>query len=55
MYVNGKMILDETLPGIRERGMGERTGGRNSSVIYLIHCKNLCKCYNVPISSTTIN
>jgi septal ring factor EnvC (AmiA/AmiB activator) len=22
--------------------------GANSSMIYLVHCKNLCKCYNVP-------
>jgi hypothetical protein len=26
----------------------------NSSMIYLIHCKNLCKCYSVPPPSTTI-
>jgi hypothetical protein len=26
----------------------------NSSITYLIHCKNLCKCYNVPPPSTTI-
>jgi hypothetical protein len=25
----------------------------NSSMIYLIRCKNLCKCHNVPPSSTT--
>jgi hypothetical protein len=23
------------------------------SMIYLIHCKSLCKCYNVPPPSTT--
>jgi hypothetical protein len=28
--------------------------GVNSSMIYLIHCKNLCKCCNVPLPSTTI-
>jgi hypothetical protein len=28
--------------------------GVNSSMIYLIHCKNLCKCYNVPPPRTTI-
>jgi hypothetical protein len=26
----------------------------NSYMIYLIHCKNLCKCYSVPPSITTI-
>jgi hypothetical protein len=28
--------------------------GVNSSMIYLIHCKNLCKCYNVSPPSTAI-
>jgi hypothetical protein len=28
--------------------------GENSSMIYLIHCKNLCKWHNVPTPSTTI-
>jgi hypothetical protein len=27
----------------------------NSSMIYLIHCKNFCKCFNVSPPSTTIN
>jgi hypothetical protein len=26
----------------------------NSSMIYLIYCKNFCKCHNVPPPSTTI-
>jgi hypothetical protein len=26
--------------------------GVNSSMIYLINCMNLCKCYNVPTSTT---
>jgi hypothetical protein len=34
------------------RGMGESNGVGNSSMIYLIYCKNLCKCYNVPPPST---
>jgi hypothetical protein len=28
--------------------------GINSSMIYLIHYKNFCKCHNVPPPSTTI-
>jgi hypothetical protein len=28
--------------------------GINSIVIYLIYCKNLCKCHNIPPPSTTI-
>jgi hypothetical protein len=26
--------------------------GMNSSMIYLIYCKNFCKCHNVPPPST---
>jgi hypothetical protein len=53
MYVTAAMIPVETVPGIKEGGMGERSGGRgNSTFIYLIHCKNLCKCYDVPTPST---
>jgi hypothetical protein len=46
MYVKAKMIPVETVPGIG--------GGVNSNMTYLIHCKNFCKCYNVPPPSTTI-
>jgi hypothetical protein len=54
MYINAKtMIPVETAPGIKE-GMGESSAGVNSSMMYLIHCKNLHKCYNVPPPSTTI-
>jgi hypothetical protein len=49
MYVNAKMIPIETIPGI-----GRVVEGVNSSIIYLIYCKNLCKCHNVPLPSTTI-
>jgi hypothetical protein len=49
MYVNVKMIPVETVPGI-ERGVETM----NSSMIYLIHCKKVCKYYNVPLPSTTI-
>jgi hypothetical protein len=36
--------------------MGDRESSEmsNSSIIYLKHCKNLCKCCNVPTPSTTI-
>jgi hypothetical protein len=53
-YVNAKMILAETI-----RGIGGSWGGRievdrvNSSMIYSIHCKNLCTCHSVPQPSTT--
>jgi hypothetical protein len=49
MYVNAKMIPVETVPGIKGGRRGERSRGEwNSSMIYLIHCKNFCKFYNVP-------
>jgi hypothetical protein len=54
MYVNGEMISIETVPGMGEGGMKENGGGGNSSVKYLIYCKNFCKCHNVPPPSTTI-
>jgi hypothetical protein len=53
MYVNAKMIPVENVPGIVGEGMKESGGGVNSSVIYLIHCKKLCKCCNVPSPHTT--
>jgi hypothetical protein len=51
MYVNGKMVSLQTVPGMREGGMKESSEGVNSSMIYFIHCKNLCKCYSVPSPS----
>jgi hypothetical protein len=41
-YVKAKMILVETFLGIRGGEKGERSGEGNSSMMYLIHCKNLC-------------
>jgi hypothetical protein len=54
MYINAKMIPVETVPGIRGGEMGQRSGGGESKNDILIHCKNLCKCYNVPTLNTTI-
>jgi hypothetical protein len=59
MCVNTKMRPVETTPGIRRGGMKESSagvgaGGGNSSMTYLKHCKNLCKCYNVSPPSTII-
>jgi hypothetical protein len=48
------MIPVETVLGIRGEGMKENSGGGDSSMKYLIHCKNLCKCHNVPPPGTTI-
>jgi predicted transposase YdaD len=46
MYVNGEMIPVETVQESKERV--------NSSMMYLIHCKNLGKCYHVSLPTTTI-
>jgi hypothetical protein len=41
MYVNGKMRPVETIPGMEgDKGEWWRVG--DSSMIYLIHCKNFC-------------
>jgi hypothetical protein len=54
MYVNAKMINVETIPGIGGwKDKGELCGV-NSSMIYSTHCKNCCKCHNVPQLSTII-
>jgi hypothetical protein len=44
MYVNENMRPVETIPAIER---GKEKDGVNSS-IYLIYCKNFCKCHNVP-------
>jgi hypothetical protein len=41
-YLNGKMRPVETIPGIGEERIKENGGGVNSTMIYLIYCKNFC-------------
>jgi hypothetical protein len=48
------MIPIETIPGIKGGVMGDRSGGGNSSIYLIIHCKNHCKCYNVSTPGTEI-
>jgi hypothetical protein len=43
MHVNSKLIYVETVPGQGREDEREQWRGMNSSMIYLIHCKNLCK------------
>jgi hypothetical protein len=43
-----KMRPVETIPGMGGGGDKEEHGGMNSSMMYLIHCKNFCKCHNAP-------
>jgi hypothetical protein len=46
MYVNAKIIPVEIIPGMGEyRRAGE---GMNPVMIYLIDCKNFCKCTMYP-------
>jgi hypothetical protein len=50
------MIPVETVPGsLGGRRKEINGGGVNSSMIHLIHCKNICKCHNVPPPRTKIN
>jgi hypothetical protein len=51
MYVNGKMIPVETIPGVGDKGEWWRVW---LQLIYLLYCKNLCKWHNVLLPITTI-
>jgi hypothetical protein len=48
------VIPVETTPGIGRGDKGKWWRGVNSTMIYLIHCKNFCKCHNVLPPRTTI-
>jgi hypothetical protein len=48
------MIPVKTVPGIQGGRMKESSEGRDSSMMYLIHHKNLCKYSNVHPPSTII-
>jgi hypothetical protein len=54
MYVNEKIIPVETVPGIKGGEIKKSSDKVNSRITSFIHCKNLCKCHNVPSSNTTI-
>jgi hypothetical protein len=56
MYVNAKTIPVETVPEIGGVQMKESMEGMNANMIYLKHCKNLCKskCHYVFPPRTTI-
>jgi hypothetical protein len=47
MCVNGKMIPIETIPGIGRGRIKENGGSGEFNMIYLLCCKNFCKCHNV--------
>jgi hypothetical protein len=49
------MIPVETIPGMGGGGKkGNGGGGVNSSIIYLVHCKNFYRCHSILSQSTTI-
>jgi hypothetical protein len=52
IYANGKIRPVETIPRTVRGRIKENDGGVNSSMIYLIYCKNICKYHNVPPPST---
>jgi hypothetical protein len=54
MYENAQMTPVETTPGMEGGSRKRAVEGVNSNVIYLIHCKNFCKCHSVLLPSTTI-
>jgi hypothetical protein len=54
MYTHVCKFKNKTVPGIGGEGMKESRGVVNSSMIYMIHCKSLCKCCNVHSPSKTI-
>jgi hypothetical protein len=47
MHVSGKMMPIETGPGIGGGRIKENGGGVNSTMVYLIYCKNFCGYLNV--------
>jgi hypothetical protein len=48
MYVNGKMIPVKLFQECGEAGQRRMMEKMNASMIYLIYCKNFCKCHSVP-------
>jgi hypothetical protein len=46
MYVNAKMRPVETIAGMGGGVMKENGGGSKFNMLYLINCKNFCKCHN---------
>jgi hypothetical protein len=48
MYENGKIRHVETIPGMGGGGIRRMMEGVNSTMIYLIYCKNFCKSQNIP-------
>jgi hypothetical protein len=52
MYVNGKMMSVEIIPGMGSKEVKENGGGDEFNMIYLMYCNNFCKWYNVFLPRT---
>jgi hypothetical protein len=52
MYVDGKIRPVETVAGMSGRGEIKETDGEVNPT--MIHCKNFCKCHDVPPGTTII-
>jgi hypothetical protein len=50
----GLQIYDSCIPGTQalRTTLALLSNQQYSSMMYLIECKNVCKCYNVPIPGT---
>jgi hypothetical protein len=53
MYLSGKIISAKTVPGMGRVESRRMVEGVNSSMIFLIYCKNFYKCHNEPPPNTT--
>jgi hypothetical protein len=47
MHVNAKIILIETILGMGGGEIKDSSGGGEFNMMYLMHCKSVCKCHNV--------
>jgi hypothetical protein len=47
IYVNRKIIPVETIPGMQGGELRKNGRGINSNMLYLMYCKNFCKCHNI--------
>jgi hypothetical protein len=49
MYVSRRMVPVETIPGMGGGRIKKNDGeGEFKYDIFLLYCKNFCKCHNVP-------
>jgi hypothetical protein len=54
MYENGKKMRPVETILVMERWGYKESDGEGEFKMYLICCKNFCKCHNVPLPNITI-